>query len=41
LPCSSSGKALTWHGTGTEILVFGLAISAGIAAISLYVWVKH
>lgn len=34
------GEALTWEG-GAEILAFGLAISAGIAAISLYIWVKH
>jgi len=34
------GEALTWDGT-TNILSFGLAISAGIAAISLYIWVKH
>jgi len=34
------GAALTWDGTAS-ILAFGLAISAGIAAISFYVWVKH
>jgi uncharacterized membrane protein YqhA len=34
------GAALTWDGT-SNILAFGLAVSAGIAAISLYVWVKH
>jgi uncharacterized membrane protein YqhA len=34
------GEALTWDGTA-DILSFGLAISAGIAAISLYIWVKH
>jgi uncharacterized membrane protein YqhA len=34
------GEALTWNGSD-KILAFGLAISSGIAAISLYVWVKH
>jgi uncharacterized membrane protein YqhA len=34
------GEALTWNGTA-DILAFGLATSAGIAAISLYVWVKN
>ena len=34
------GEALTWDGSA-YILAFGLATSAGIAAISLYVWVKH
>jgi uncharacterized membrane protein YqhA len=34
------GEALTWDGTA-DILSFGLAISAGIAAISVYIWVKH
>jgi uncharacterized membrane protein YqhA len=34
------GEALTWDGTA-DILSFGLAISAGIAAISFYMWVKH
>jgi uncharacterized membrane protein YqhA len=34
------GAALTWDGT-SSILAFGLAVSAGIAAISVYVWVKH
>jgi uncharacterized membrane protein YqhA len=34
------GAALTWDGTGA-ILGYGLAVAAGIAAISLYVWVKH
>ncbi|MDD1705829.1 MAG: YqhA family protein [Methanoregulaceae archaeon] len=34
------GEALTWDGS-TDILSFGLAVSAGIAAISLYMWVKH
>jgi hypothetical protein len=35
------GKALTWQETGTEILAFGLAISAAIAAIAFFSWVKH
>jgi hypothetical protein len=35
------GKALTWQETGTEILAFGLTISAAIAAIVLFSWVKH
>ena len=34
------GAALTWDGT-SAILEYGLAIAAGIAAISFYVWVKH
>jgi uncharacterized membrane protein YqhA len=34
------GEALTWDGS-TNILSFGLAISVGIAAISVYIWVKH
>jgi uncharacterized membrane protein YqhA len=34
------GEALTWDGHA-DILAFGLATSAGIAAISLYIWVKH
>jgi uncharacterized membrane protein YqhA len=34
------GEALTWDGSA-DILAFGLATAAGIAAISLYVWVKH
>jgi hypothetical protein len=34
------GAARTWDGTGA-ILEYGLAIAAGIAAISLYVWAKH
>jgi uncharacterized membrane protein YqhA len=33
------GEALTWNGT-TDILAFGLSTSAGIAAISVYIWVK-
>jgi len=35
------GEALTWNETSADILAFGLATSAGIAAISLYAWVKH
>jgi uncharacterized membrane protein YqhA len=34
------GEGLTWNGS-SDILGFGLAIAAGIAAISFYVWVKH
>jgi uncharacterized membrane protein YqhA len=34
------GAALTWDGT-SAILGYGVAIAAGIAAISFYVWVKH
>ena len=34
------GAALTWNGT-SAILEYGVAIAAGIAAISFYVWVKH
>jgi uncharacterized membrane protein YqhA len=34
------GEGLTWNGSDS-ILGFGLAISSGIAAISLYIWVKH
>ena len=34
------GATLTWNGT-SAILEDGLAIAAGIAAISFYVWVKH
>jgi uncharacterized membrane protein YqhA len=34
------GAALTWDGT-SAILEYGVAIAAGIAAISFYVWVKH
>jgi len=34
------GEALTWDGTA-NILSFGIAIAAGIAAISVYIWVKH
>jgi uncharacterized membrane protein YqhA len=34
------GEGLTWNGT-SEILGFGLAIAAGISAISFYIWVKH
>jgi uncharacterized membrane protein YqhA len=34
------GAALTWDGT-TDILAFGIAIAAGIAAISAYIWVRH
>jgi hypothetical protein len=34
------GATLTWNGT-SAILEYGLAIAAGIAAISFYVWVKH
>jgi uncharacterized membrane protein YqhA len=34
------GAALTWDGTGA-ILEYGVAIAAGIAAISFYGWVKH
>jgi uncharacterized membrane protein YqhA len=34
------GEALTWNGFG-DFLGFGLAVSSAIAAISLYVWVKH
>lgn len=34
------GEALTWDGHA-DILAFGLATSAGIAAISFYIWVKH
>ncbi len=34
------GAALTWDGT-SAILEYGLAIAAGVAAISFYVWVKH
>jgi uncharacterized membrane protein YqhA len=34
------GEALTWDGHA-DILAFGLATSAGIVAISFYVWVKH
>jgi uncharacterized membrane protein YqhA len=34
------GEALTWDGTA-NILSFGIAIAAGIAAISAYIWVKH
>jgi uncharacterized membrane protein YqhA len=34
------GEALTWDGT-TNILSLGIAIAAGIAAISAYIWVKH
>jgi uncharacterized membrane protein YqhA len=34
------GAALTWDGT-SAILEYGVAMAAGIAAISFYVWVKH
>jgi uncharacterized membrane protein YqhA len=34
------GEALTWDGT-SAIAAFGVATAAGIAAISLYVWVKN
>ena len=34
------GEALTWDGSA-NILSFGIAIAAGIAAISAYIWVKH
>jgi uncharacterized membrane protein YqhA len=34
------GETLTWDGT-SSILAFGIAISAGIAAISGYIWVRH
>jgi uncharacterized membrane protein YqhA len=34
------GEALTWDGTA-NILSFGIAIAAGIIAISAYIWVKH
>ncbi|MBP1928731.1 putative membrane protein YqhA [Methanolinea mesophila] len=34
------GETLTWNGTG-DILAFGLAIAAGIAAISVYIWVRR
>lgn len=34
------GYALTWEGT-SDILAFGLAISSGIIAIAIYLWVKH
>jgi len=34
------GAAPTWDGT-TDILAFGIAIAAGIADISAYVWVRH
>jgi uncharacterized membrane protein YqhA len=34
------GEALTWNGTA-DILAFGLATSAGIGAISVYIWVKN
>ena len=34
------GETLTWNGSG-DILSFGLAIAAGIAAISAYIWVRR
>ena len=34
------GAALTWDGT-SAILEYGMAIAAGIAAISFYIWAKH
>ena len=34
------GETLTWNGSG-DILAFGLAIAAGIAAISAYIWVRR
>ncbi len=34
------GATLTWDGTA-NILSLGIAIAAGIAAISAYFWVKH
>lgn len=34
------GAALTWDGT-SDILALGLATSAGIIAIGIYLWVKH
>ncbi|MDD1708668.1 MAG: YqhA family protein [Methanoregulaceae archaeon] len=34
------GEALTWDKT-SDILSFGIAVAAGIAAISIYFWVKR
>jgi uncharacterized membrane protein YqhA len=34
------GEALTWDGNA-DILYFGIAVAAGIAAISTYFWVKR
>ncbi|MCE5298675.1 MAG: YqhA family protein [Methanoregulaceae archaeon] len=34
------GEALTWDGNA-DILSFGIAVAAGIAAISTYFWVKR
>ncbi len=34
------GETLTWDGS-SSILAFGIAIAAAIAAISVYIWVRH
>ncbi len=34
------GETMTWDGSA-DIISFGIAIAAGITAISVYMWVKH